>query len=167
MDRRPLAGEVGQEHQSLGAGRRLAGFGGKQRSGGRRVEVAGELLANQWLSVPLVARPDIEACWCGKSQGAYQRRGSRTRLAVIMMMKMVEPYMIIMSPASSTPTESASAAASAVPAMTGVPAASPVSSAARGVTAPTMSVVQARSGRRSGSMMSGASSPLQARSSTT
>ena len=57
----------------------------------------------------------------GKSQGAYHRRGSRTRSPVIMMMKMVEPYMSIMSPASSTPTLSASAAASTVPTMTGVP----------------------------------------------
>ena len=61
------------------------------------------------------------------------------------MMKMVEPYISIMSPASSTPTLSASAAASMVPTMTGVPSASPVSAAARAVTWPAMSVVQARS----------------------
>ena len=47
-----------------------------------------------------------------------------------MMMKMVEPYMTIMSPGLVTPTLSASAAASMVPAITGVPAASPVSRAA-------------------------------------
>jgi hypothetical protein len=45
---------------------------------------------------------DIEACWPSKIQGAYQRRGSRTRLAVSVMMKMVEPYISIMSPGSST-----------------------------------------------------------------
>ena len=40
-------------------------------------------------------------------------------------MKMVEPYISIMSPGSSTPTLSASAAASIVPTITGVPAARP------------------------------------------
>ena len=44
---------------------------------------------------------------------------------------MVEPYISIISPGSSTPTLTASAAASIVPTITGVPAASPVSSAAR------------------------------------
>ena len=97
------------------------------------------------MSVPLVASPDIEACWPGKSHGAYQSRGSRTRSAVSMMMKMVEPYISIMSPGSSTPTLSASAAASIVPTMTGVPAASPVSSRRRRVTVPAMSVVQRES----------------------
>ena len=74
-------------------------------------------------------------------------RGRGRGSAVSMMMKMVEPYISIMSPASSTPTLSASAAASMVPTMTGVPAASPVSSAARFVTAPAMSVVQASFGQ--------------------
>ena len=64
-----------------------------------------------------------------------------------MMMKMVEPYIIIMSPGSSTPTLSASAAASIVPAMTGVPAASPVSSRRARVTMPAMSVVHSSLGQ--------------------
>jgi hypothetical protein len=50
------------------------------------------------------------------------------------MMKMVEPYISIMSPESSTPTLSASAAASMVPAITGVPCARPVAAAAFAVT---------------------------------
>ena len=61
------------------------------------------------------------------------------RAALSMMVKMVEPYMIIMSPGARTPAESASAAASMVPAITGVPAASPVSSAAAAVTSPAIS----------------------------
>ena len=60
-------------------------------------------------------------------------------------MKMVEPYISIMSPGSSTPTLSASAAASMVPTITGVPTARPVSSAARPCHVPAMSVVQASS----------------------
>jgi hypothetical protein len=48
--------------------------------------------------VPEVASPAIEAWVPGKSQGAYQRRGSLTRSDVTWMTKMVEPYIIIMSP---------------------------------------------------------------------
>jgi hypothetical protein len=118
------------------------------------------------VSVPLVASPAIEACRPGKSQGAYHSRGSRTRLSVSMMMKMVEPYISIMSPGSSTPTLSASAAASMVPAITGVPSARPVSAAACRVTWPAMSVVQARRGSLSRSTMSAASFWLQSCSST-
>ena len=107
------------------------------------------------MSVPLVASPDIEACSPAKSHGAYQSRGSRTRSAVSMMMKMVEPYISIMSPVSSTPTLSASAAASMVPTMTGVPSARPVSSRrlARDRRRRCRSSRRAR-GRRSSSMMS-------------
>ena len=101
----------------------------------------------------------------GKSHGAYQRRGSRTRSAVIMMMKMVEPYIIIMSPAEHA-NGRASAAASIVPTITGVPTASPVSLGLPFVTPPMMSVVQARSGRLSTSMISGQSAPPQFNSST-
>ena len=43
---------------------------------------------------------------------------------------MVEPYISIMSPEARTPTLTASAAASMVPQVTGVPMASPVSAAA-------------------------------------
>ena len=50
------------------------------------------------------------------------------------MVKMVEPYISIMSPVRTTPTLSASDAASMVPAVTGVPAASPVACAAPAVT---------------------------------
>ena len=57
-----------------------------------------------------------------------------------MMVKMVEPYIIIMSPGSSTPTLSASAAASMVPAMTGVPSAARSPRAAARVTWPAISV---------------------------
>ena len=71
-----------------------------------------------------------------------------------MMMKIVEPYMIIMSPPSRTSTLSASAAASTVPTMTGVPAERPVSSAASSVTLPAMSVVQASAGSESSPTMS-------------
>ena len=58
-----------------------------------------------------------------------------------MIMKTVEPYMTIMSPLRMTPTLSASAAASMVPAMTGVPVESPVARAAFAVTCPAISVV--------------------------
>ena len=76
--------------------------------------------------MPLVASPAIEACWPGKSQGAYHSLRSSMRLPVSMIMNTVEPYMIIMSASPITPTLSASAAASMVPAITGVPGASPV-----------------------------------------
>ena len=79
------------------------------------------------------------------------------------IVKMVEPYISIISPGSRTPTLIASAAASIVPTITGVPGASPVSSAACLVTVPAISVVQAISGRRSSSVMSGARASLHAR----
>jgi hypothetical protein len=47
---------------------------------------------------------------------------------------MVLPYMSMSSPGSRTPTLSASAQASTVPATTGVPAGNPVASAAAAVT---------------------------------
>ena len=78
----------------------------------------------------------------GRATARTRAADRATRSAVSMMMKMVEPYISIMSPASSTPTLSASAPASMVPAMTGVPSASPVAAAAFGVTVPAMSVVQ-------------------------
>ena len=74
---------------------------------------------------------------------------------------MVEPYIIIMSPLSCTPTLTASEAASMVPAVTGVPTASPVSAAARSVTVPAMSVVHNRSGSRSGETMRSANRSVQ------
>ena len=109
---------------------------------------------NQCVSVPDVASPAIEACCPGKSHGAYQSRGSFTLSAVTSMMKMVEPYIIIMSPGALTPTLTASAAASMVPQVTGVPARSPVSSAAASVTRPATSVDQRSRGSRSGPTVS-------------
>ncbi len=47
--------------------------------------------------------------------------GSATRPAVISMMKTDEPYITIISPGAVTPTLIASAAASTVPTVTGVP----------------------------------------------
>lgn len=75
--------------------------------------------------------------------------------------KMVEPYMTIMSKGRTMPTLSASEAASIVPAMTGVPAARPVARAAFGVTWPAISVVHKSFGKRSSSIRSPQSSPLQ------
>ena len=74
--------------------------------------------------------------------------------------------MSIMSPARRTPTLTASAAASMVPTVTGVPGASPVSAAARRVTSPAISVVQASSGSIPTSTMPSARSSLQARRAT-
>ena len=96
VDGRPFAGEVGQAQQppgALGAGlppprTRSANAGAAPASWSR----------NQRVSVPEVARPAIEACVPGKSQGAYQSRLSRTGRSVTSMMKMVEPYIIIISP---------------------------------------------------------------------
>ena len=100
----------------------------------------------QWVRVPDVANPAIAAYWPGKSQGVCHSRVSGKRRSVIWMMKMVEPYMIIMSPGARTPILIASAAASMVPQVTGVPLARPVSSAARSVIWPAISVDHARSG---------------------
>ena len=91
---------------------------------------------------------------------------SATRLAVGMMMKIVDPYIIIMSPGDSTPTLTASAAASIVPASTGVPAARPVSAAAAGVTSPAISEDHNNSGSRSGPTMPSVRSVVQLHVST-
>ncbi len=76
-------------------------------------------------------------------------RGSGTGFAVTWTMNMVVPYMTIMSPGAFTPTLMASAVASIVPVVTGVPAFSPVSAAACGVTCPATSFAQSSRGRRS------------------
>ena len=65
------------------------------------------------------------------------------------MMKTVEPYISIVSPAPRTPTLSASAAASMVPKVTGVPGASPVSPPPRSVTCPAISADQPSRGSMS------------------
>ncbi len=66
----------------------------------------------------------------GKSQGACQSRGSDRLRSVTRMTKMVEPYISMRSPGRRTPTLTASAAASMVPQVTGVPGARPVRRAA-------------------------------------
>ena len=78
-------------------------------------------------------------------------------------MKIVEPYISIMSPGRSTPTLTASAAASMAPAVTGVPGASPVSAAACVVISPTISVVQWRVGNWSIEAISAVSASDQSR----
>ena len=131
VDRGPLAGEVGQAEQ---AARRPGGAASASAAsaleGGRGARSRASSSRNQRVSVPEVARPAIEACRPGKSQGAYQSRASRTGAPVSSMMKTVEPYISIMSPGARTPTLTASAAASTVPTVTGVPSARPVSAAA-------------------------------------
>ena len=72
-----------------------------------------------------------------------------------------------MSPGFVTPTLSASAPASIVPHVTGVPTASPVAAAAPAVTCPAMSVVHSNFGSLSSGRMSSASSSLQSSLSTT
>ena len=72
----------------------------------------------------------MEPCKPLKSQGAYHKRSSIIFLLVTWIIKIVDPYIIIISPAPQTPTLTASAAASIVPTVTGVPGARPVSSAA-------------------------------------
>ncbi len=59
------------------------------------------------------------------------------------------PYMTIVSPTAETPTDAASAHASTVPAVTGVPAASPVSRAASSVILPAISSDQSSRGSSS------------------
>ena len=71
---------------------------------------------------------------------------------------MVEPYIIIISPGLSAPTESASAAASIVPTVTGVPKARPVNSAASFVTWPAISSDHINRGSFSNGTMSSAKS---------
>src|SRR5579862_3550709 len=61
-------------------------------------------------------------------------------------MKIVDPYITIRSPSARTPTLNASAQASMVPATTGVPGGSPVSSAAAVLTTPTCWLGQASGG---------------------
>ena len=73
------------------------------------------------------------------------------------------PYMIIRSPGAPTPTLIASAAASIVPTITGVPSASPVADAASRVTVPAMSVVQPISGSHSAGPTPSSRSFAQAR----
>lgn len=80
---------------------------------------------------------------------------------MIRIVKIVEPYISIMSPTPKTPTLIASAAASTVPTITGVPIANPVSSLAFSVTSPAMSVVQWISGNRAMSVITGANAALQ------
>ena len=118
---------------------------------------------NQRMSVPDVARPAIEAWRPGAIHGAYHSRGSRIGRSVTSMMNIVEPYISIISPGDWTPTLTASAAASIVPTMTGVPWARPVSDAAAGVTPPAISVDHASRGNRSSGRMSGARSAVQSR----
>ena len=69
-----------------------------------------------------------------KLPGSRKRPPQKRRLAVCCsvrtMKKTVDPTMIIISPVSARPALTASAAASAVPVMTGVPTASPVTAAA-------------------------------------
>ena len=99
VDRRPLAREVGQHHQPVRARGRLLGLRRESRSPPPPDRARGQTArGTSGISVPLVARPAIEACWPGKSQGAYQSRASRTRSLRDSMMKMVEPYISIMSP---------------------------------------------------------------------
>ena len=78
------------------------------------------------------------------------------------MMKIVEPYISIISPGDRTPTLTASAAASMVPTVTGVPSARPVSAAAAAVTRPAISVDHiSRGSRSSGHDVVGARSAVQ------
>ena len=69
-------------------------------------------------------------------------------------MNIVDPYIHIVSPVSETPTDTASAAASMVPVVTGIPAGSPVSFAAFSLKTPTTSVDHRRSGRASSEIRS-------------
>ena len=72
------------------------------------------------------------------------------------------PYMSMVSPGRRTPTLSASAHASIVPAMTGVPAGMPVSTDAAGVTVPTGSAAQRSSGSSRPGAIAAAQSPAHA-----
>ena len=70
----------------------------------------------------------------GNRNGADQSLVSVTGESVTWIMKRVDPYMSIICPGSTTPTDTASEAASVAPTITGVPTAKPVSFAASSVT---------------------------------
>ena len=116
---------------------------------------------NQCVNVPLVAKPAIEACSPSNNHGAYQRRGSLFCLRVREIIKIVDPYMHMVSPSLLRPIEIASAAASIVPVVTGIPFGRPVSDAAFSVTLPTISVDHFSSGKHSMGIISSVSSLLQ------
>jgi hypothetical protein len=82
------------------------------------------------------------------------------------MKNSVVPYITIMSPGATTPALIASAAASIVPAVTGVPAINPVSTAAAGVTPPAISADQSSRGSLSGSTIGSAKRPSHSRART-
>ena len=74
--------------------------------------------------------PAINANSFSKSQGADHKDCSDLLPSHIPIKNIVEPYMTIMSPACLTPTLTASAAASIVPTVTGIPIGKPVSAEA-------------------------------------
>jgi hypothetical protein len=94
------------------------------------------LSRNQRVNAPVVDMPPSMLYRPGSANAVAHIRGSGTGSPVTWMKNIVVPYMTIMSPGSTTPTLTASAAASIVPAVTGVPAFSPVSAAAVEVTSP-------------------------------
>ena len=81
-------------------------------------------------------------------------------VSVIEIKNIVDPYIIIISPGPDTPTLKASAAASQVPATTGVPLANPVSLEAFSLTSPIISLVHTSLGSCSRSIKSFSNSLL-------
>ncbi len=105
---------------------------------------------------PDVAIPPAMSYIPGRTYPVAHIRSSGIGRSVTRMKNSVVPYITIRSPGSVTPTLSASAAASTAPAVTGVPALSPVSSAPRSLTVPAISVDHIRSGNFDVSMIGSA-----------
>ena len=116
---------------------------------------------SQPVSAPDVAIPAARVRLPGRSPAVPHIVGSGRSCATASTMNIVVPYMSIVSPGSRTPTLSASAQASMVPAMTGVPAAIPVRADASAVTQPTGSPAQWSVGSSRFGAMSAAQSDAQ------
>ena len=80
--------------------------------------------------MPDVAIPQATARWPGRGWAVVHILASGRGFSTVPMKNIVLPYMIIVSPGRCTPTLTASAAASIVPKVTGVPTGSPVASLA-------------------------------------
>src|SRR5215212_10679439 len=98
------------------------------------------------VSAPDVAMPPARTSVSERGPAVLQRFGDGSGLPTISMVSAVVPYMTIRSPGSRTPMLAASDQASTVPVATGIPAGSPVVSAASCVISPAISAASAGPG---------------------
>jgi hypothetical protein len=99
--------------------------------------------------VPDVAIPAARLRQPGKAPAVLQSGGAISSSSTVWTRNIVEPYMSIRSPRRCASTLTASAQASIVPVITGVPRRSPVCSAAGPETVPATSPDQRSAGRSS------------------